>query len=222
MKKTLVLMRHGETLFNVQHKTQGWCDSPLTERGIEQAKVAGRALKAEGLAFDHAFSSTAERCCDTLEIATAEAFGVSLPYERKKDLRELGFGAFEGKDDYLEPRPHGDFYLQFGGENQQMGTTRIVRCLTQIMNRPDCTNVLVATSGGISACFYAANAARARAQLEYWGNCFVFVYGFEEGLFTCETIVYPGLDGEGDPQHVMNWTSTKQMGMDFSQPGFTM
>lgn len=222
MKKTLVLMRHGETLFNVQHKTQGWCDSPLTERGIEQAKVAGRALKAEGFTFDHAFSSTAERCCDTLEIATTEAFGAPMAYERKKDLREMGFGAYEAKDDFLEPHPHGDFYLPFGGENHQMGTERITRCLGAIMERPDCTNVLVATSGGISVCFYTANAQHARAHLDYWGNCFVFVYGYENGIFSCEKIIYPGLGGANDPQHAMRWTSTKEMGMDLSQPDFTL
>ncbi len=45
MKKTLYLMRHGQTLFNLQHKIQGWCDSPLTELGIKQAKVAENGLK---------------------------------------------------------------------------------------------------------------------------------------------------------------------------------
>ena len=42
MKKTLYLMRHGQTLFNMQHKIQGWCDAPLTQLGIEQAKIAGK------------------------------------------------------------------------------------------------------------------------------------------------------------------------------------
>ena len=45
MKKTLYLMRHGQTLFNVQHKIQGWCDAPLTELGIKQAKIAGEYFK---------------------------------------------------------------------------------------------------------------------------------------------------------------------------------
>ena len=45
MKKTLYLMRHGQTLFNLQHKIQGWCDSPLTELGIKQAKVAEKWFK---------------------------------------------------------------------------------------------------------------------------------------------------------------------------------
>ncbi len=59
MTKYLYLMRHGETLFNVQHKIQGWCDSPLTARGIQQAQIAGEYLRAAGVTFDHAFSSTA-------------------------------------------------------------------------------------------------------------------------------------------------------------------
>ena len=70
MKKTLYLMRHGQTLFNLQHKIQGWCDSPLTELGIKQAKVAGKWFKDHDITFDHAYSSTSERCCDTLEIIT--------------------------------------------------------------------------------------------------------------------------------------------------------
>ena len=43
--KALYLMRHGETLFNVHHKNQGWCDSPLTERGHAQARIAGRHFR---------------------------------------------------------------------------------------------------------------------------------------------------------------------------------
>ena len=45
MAKTLYLMRHGQTLFNLRHKVQGWCDAPLTDFGIYQAKVAGQYFK---------------------------------------------------------------------------------------------------------------------------------------------------------------------------------
>lgn len=45
MKKTLYLMRHGQTLFNARKKIQGWCDAPLTELGIKQAKIAENILK---------------------------------------------------------------------------------------------------------------------------------------------------------------------------------
>ena len=50
--KTLYLMRHGETLFNVQHKIQGWCDSPLTEKGIKQAQKARDYFSKKGITFD--------------------------------------------------------------------------------------------------------------------------------------------------------------------------
>jgi len=78
--KRLYLMRHEQTLFNVQHKIQGWCDSPLTSKGIEQAKAAKKILDERGIQFDHACCSTAERCCDTLELV------IDLPYERFKGL----------------------------------------------------------------------------------------------------------------------------------------
>ena len=70
MAKTLYLMRHGQTLFNVLKKIQGWCDSPLTEEGIRQAKIARKWFEDNNIQFDHAYSSTSERCCDTLELVS--------------------------------------------------------------------------------------------------------------------------------------------------------
>ena len=58
MKKTIYLLRHGETLFNTQHKIQGWCDSPLTQKGIKQAEIASQWFKNEGITFDSAYCST--------------------------------------------------------------------------------------------------------------------------------------------------------------------
>ena len=91
MGKTLYLMRHGETMFNEQQRIQGWCDSPLTERGREQARAAGRILAERGVVFDHAVCSTAERASDTLELVL-ETMGQSLPYERMKALKERFHG----------------------------------------------------------------------------------------------------------------------------------
>ena len=81
MKKTLYLMRHGQTLFNLRRKMQGHCDSPLTPLGVKQAEIAGKYF--ENINIDHAYSSTLERCCDTLEIVT----GGKIPYERLKGLK---------------------------------------------------------------------------------------------------------------------------------------
>ena len=95
MKKTFYLMRHGQTLFNLRIKMQGHCDSPLTELGRKQAEVAGEYLK--NIEIDHAYSSSLERCCDTLEIATNE----SIPYTRLKGLKEMNFVVFEGESEDL-------------------------------------------------------------------------------------------------------------------------
>ena len=78
MKKTLYLMRHGQTLFNVEHKIQGWCDSPLTEQGIKQAEIAARYFDDNKITFDHCYASTSERACDTLEIVTHHKYPYTL------------------------------------------------------------------------------------------------------------------------------------------------
>ncbi|EAE2865827.1 histidine phosphatase family protein, partial [Listeria monocytogenes] len=52
MKKTLYLIRHGQTLFNQRKKIQGFCDAPLTELGIKQAKIAGSYFKENNITFD--------------------------------------------------------------------------------------------------------------------------------------------------------------------------
>ena len=91
---TLYLMRHAQTVFNTRRLIQGSCDSALTELGREQARAAGRLLRQRGITFSRAFCSTQERASDTLEIATTEAFGSPMPYERLKGLKEMNFGAF--------------------------------------------------------------------------------------------------------------------------------
>ena len=96
MKKDLYLMRHGQTLFNVRRKIQGWCDSPLTELGKQQALKAKENLK--GISFDHYYSSTSERCCDTIELIIGDQY-----YKRLKGLKERNFGMFEGESEDLNP-----------------------------------------------------------------------------------------------------------------------
>ena len=63
-----------------EERYRGWCDSPLTEKGIEQAQKAGELLK--DIHFDHCYSSTSERCCDTLELVTHQ------PYQRLRELKK--------------------------------------------------------------------------------------------------------------------------------------
>ncbi len=114
MKKTLYLMRHGQTLFNQRKKVQGWCDSPLTELGVKQAETAGKYFKERNITFDDAYSSTSERASDTLELVT------DMPYTRLKGLKEWNFGTFEGESEDLNPPlPYNDFFVKYGGEDQK-------------------------------------------------------------------------------------------------------
>jgi len=197
--KTLWLVRHGETRFNEHHKIQGWCDSPLTDRGIEQSHRAGRMLSDLGVSPDHAFCSTAERTEDTLRIILEELGRDDLAHLRLKGLREFGFGRFEGQDDYLQPRGlHGDFYVPFEGEGGEGVQERMVRTLTAVMGDPEVTCALVVAHGGCSMEFFAHQVDRTKARPSAFCNCMAFRYRFVPdgagGAFTCEEICLPDFD----------------------------
>ena len=150
MEKLLYLMRHGETEFNVRKKIQGWCDSPLTEIGIQQAKIAETYFSNNRIEIDHAYSSTSERASDTLEIVT----GNQMPYQRLKGLKEWHFGAFEGESEHLNPSiPYGDFFEKFGGESEEKMRDRLATTLKMIMDSADHQNVLAVSHGAACSCF---------------------------------------------------------------------
>ena len=108
--KSVYLIRHGQTLFNKQKKIQGFCDSPLTELGIQQAAIAGKHVLDLDLKFDDAYSSTSERACDTLELIA------DVPYKRIKGLRD-GIRRFRSRRRTSKsPTSYGDFFVQFGGK----------------------------------------------------------------------------------------------------------
>ena len=67
MSGDLYLVRHGQTMFNEKRVIQGWCDAPLTSEGEEQAERIGRYFAREGIAFDHAYTSTLTRTQQTIE-----------------------------------------------------------------------------------------------------------------------------------------------------------
>lgn len=182
MKKILYLMRHGQTLFNLQHKIQGWCDAPLTELGIKQAQLAGEYFKENHIVFDHAYSSTSERACDTLEIVT----DYQMPYTRVKGLKEWNFGVYEGKDECLNPKlPYGDFFKQFGGDGEMELRERMVNTLTEIMNKDDHEIVLAVSHGAACAQFYRAWEQYAKViRKERLYNCCILKFEYEDGIFS--------------------------------------
>ena len=190
MTKTLYLMRHGETLFNRLHRIQGASDSPLTEQGIADAKRVGDYFKRHAIKFDHAYCSTQERASDTLELVTDQ------PYERLKGIKEWEFGVFEGESEVLNPKPdperqsHGDFFLQYGGENDFQVQDRVVKTLTAIMERPDNQQVLAVSHGGASFMFlrrWLSMDEIKRRQIRF-ENCAVFKFSYDDGKFTFESV----------------------------------
>ena len=139
MKKSLVLMRHGETVFDKRKRIQGWVDSPLTALGKEQAKYSAAWIRELGFEIDHAFCSTSERASDTRKLMT------SLSYERKKGLKEWNFCKLDGEPEYLNPPldQYDAFFRGNGGEGRQELIDRMNETLTEIMNRKDVQNALV-------------------------------------------------------------------------------
>lgn len=186
MNKKLYLMRHGETLFNVRHKIQGWCDSPLTDLGIYQAKVARKYFKEHHIEFDHAYCSTSERCCDTLELVT------DMPYTRLKGLKEMNYGMFEGESEDLNPKTPKEcetFYLPYGGESSNEVKDRMLKTLTDIMEKENHENVLAVSHGG--ACFNFLRAIQDPMDELRKGfpNCCIFVYEYENHHFTLQEVI---------------------------------
>lgn len=184
MKKILYLMRHGQTVFNVRRKVQGWCDSPLTELGIKQAKIASEYFKNNNITFDHAYSSTSERACDTLELVT------DMPYTRVKGLKEWNFGIFEGESEDLNPAlPYGNFFAKFGGEEEKEFQKRIADTCQKIMEEEN--KIVLAVSHG-AAC---------RQFMRYWehtssinqkeriGNCCILKFEYENKEFKLVDII---------------------------------
>ena len=92
---TLVLVRHGQSLWNLQNRFTGWVDVPLTETGRNEARAAGVALR--GRRFDVAYTSALVRAQETMRIAQ-EAAGLDLPVIRDAALNERDYGDLAGLD----------------------------------------------------------------------------------------------------------------------------
>lgn len=101
MARRLVLVRHGQSEWNLKNLFTGWKDPDLTEKGVEEAKQAGRLLKAEGLRFDVAFTSKLQRAQRTSRLMLAELGQRNLTTVEDAALDERDYGELTGlnKDD---------------------------------------------------------------------------------------------------------------------------
>jgi 2,3-bisphosphoglycerate-dependent phosphoglycerate mutase len=104
MSGTLVLVRHGQSEWNLKNLFTGWENPGLTDKGVEEAHTAGRNLKAEGLVFDLAFTSVLDRAQRTLTIMLEELGQPDLETTRDQALNERDYGDLTGlnKDDARE------------------------------------------------------------------------------------------------------------------------
>jgi 2,3-bisphosphoglycerate-dependent phosphoglycerate mutase len=99
--RLLVLVRHGQSEWNLKNLFTGWKDPDLTEQGVTEAREAGRKLKAQGLTFDVAFTSDLTRAQHTLKLMLAEIGQTGLPTTQDLALNERDYGDLSGlnKDD---------------------------------------------------------------------------------------------------------------------------
>jgi 2,3-bisphosphoglycerate-dependent phosphoglycerate mutase len=104
----LVLLRHGESTWNKENRFTGWTDVDLTDKGREEAKNAGRLLKADGYAFDLLFTSLLKRAIRTANITLDELDQLWLPVERSWRLNERHYGALQGLNKAETAAKHGE------------------------------------------------------------------------------------------------------------------
>src|SRR5512136_1234038 len=92
----LVLLRHGESIWNRENRFTGWTDVDLSAQGVEEARAAGRLLAAEGYDFDVALTSVLRRAIRTLNLALEEMDRLWLPVEKDWRLNERHYGGLQG------------------------------------------------------------------------------------------------------------------------------
>lgn len=92
----LVLVRHGQSMWNLENRFTGWTDVELSEKGIEEAKEAGKVLKNQGFKFDLAFTSVLKRAEHTLDLILNEMDEKNIEIRRSWKLNERHYGALQG------------------------------------------------------------------------------------------------------------------------------
>jgi 2,3-bisphosphoglycerate-dependent phosphoglycerate mutase len=104
----IVLLRHGESIWNKENLFTGWTDVDLSERGVEEAHRAGQLLKADGYVFDVAYTSVLKRAIRTLWIAMDELDQMWIPVINSWRLNERHYGALQGLNKAQTAAKYGD------------------------------------------------------------------------------------------------------------------
>ncbi|GAA4220812.1 2,3-diphosphoglycerate-dependent phosphoglycerate mutase [Sphingomonas endophytica] len=105
---TLVLIRHGQSAWNLENRFTGWWDVDVTEKGAAEARAAGELMAAKGLDFDQTFTSLQTRAIKTLNLALEAMGRLWLPVEKDWRLNERHYGGLTGLDKAETAAKHGD------------------------------------------------------------------------------------------------------------------
>ena len=184
---TLYILRHGQTEYNLQHRVQGHCDSPLTPLGVEQAHAAARWIAGQGVRFDRMCTSPLGRAVSTLEVVREELMARGEkdlpPVEPLDALMERSYGPFEGG-------PASDVPAELWDPGEALAA------MTEVVSAPGVETALVVCHGSATLQFKKAWEHLARCPQDVaLGNCCVLVYEFDRpsGQFFCDCIVNQSL-----------------------------
>ncbi|CAM3056751.1 phosphoglycerate mutase [Streptococcus acidominimus] len=191
----LYLMRHGETLFNTQKRVQGACDSPLTELGIEQARLAKRYFEENEIHFDKVYASTQERATDT-----AKLVGDRNQIDQLKGLKEMSFGQFEAQPEMLLPKVREgaisfeDLLVPFGGEDIRQVGKRVHSAIQDVLSQSTDQNILM-VSHGAAMWGLMLELAISFPPGVYFSNCAICQFDVVEGSsLKLEKLILPAQD----------------------------
>ena len=181
--KRLYLLRHGQTEFNVKKLVQGRCDSPLTDLGRQQAKMAAAWLKAHGVTPDKVVSSPLGRAMDTADLVATELLGQNAAVEPCEGIIERCYGTFEeGPHDALptDVWDPGEDLVPFGGEGSQALQARMVNTLTNLISAENVETLLAVSHGSASRQFIKAAAPADFKLPTKLPNCAIIIFDFKE------------------------------------------
>lgn len=108
MTKTLVMVRHGQSEWNLANKFTGWVDVDLSEQGEQEAIEAGKKIKEAGIVFDHAYTSILKRAIKTCNYALEYSEQLFVPVEKSWRLNERHYGALQGLNKAETAEKYGD------------------------------------------------------------------------------------------------------------------
>lgn len=181
--KRLYLLRHGQTEFNVKKLVQGRCDSPLTDLGRQQAKMAAAWLKAHNVTPNKVVSSPLGRAMDTARLVATELLGQDTVVEPCEGIIERGYGTFEeGPHDALptDVWDPGEDLVPYGGEGSQALQQRMVGALTNLISAEDTKTLLAVSHGSASRQFIKAAAPADFKLPTKLPNCAIMIFNFDE------------------------------------------